>query len=32
MWVLTSNNKLKEILPKKIYGDLDITKEKEDFL
>lgn len=32
MWVLTSNAKLKSILPQKIYWDLDVTKEKEDLL
>ncbi|MDD5213258.1 MAG: DUF1800 family protein [Candidatus Gracilibacteria bacterium] len=32
MWVLTSNPSLKAALPQKIYGDLDVTKEKEDLL
>ncbi len=32
MWILTSNIKLKSMLPQKIYWKLDITKEKENLL
>lgn len=32
MWILTSNTKLKSMLPQKVYWDLDVTKEKDNLL
>ncbi len=32
MWVVTNNNNLKSLLTSKIYWELDVIKEKEDFL